>query len=156
MKLDWLDPYLPHVALSRSPSLSELSTLADEPASITRVVCLQQTHEFVWFDHTLEDRRAVCEAAGLTLLHDPIEDFAAPTLAQARRLATLLLEPERTLLHCQAGLGRAGTIAACALLLRVPEFDAPGAIAMIRYLRPGAIQSEVQERLISAFATSRA
>lgn len=157
MRLTWLDPYLPDVALSRSPELRELPGLPG--LGVTHVLCLQQDVELRWFGHTMEQRRLAVEDAGMTFLHEPIEDFAAPTLAQAERLVESLLSlaaSERALVHCQAGLGRAGTIAACALLATTQGFDAPGAIAMIRYLRPGAIQSEAQERLIAAFAATYA
>ncbi len=147
LSLTWLDPYLPGVALSRSPELEEAEDLAS--AGISRVSCLQEAGELAWFGHTMLERRWAMERAGMVFVHEPVEDFAAPTLAQVRRVVAMM-GPGSTgvLVHCQAGLGRAGTMAACAPV----GFGVHGAISMVRHLRPGAVQSEAQERCVAAFA----
>lgn len=157
MNLTWLDPYAPTLALSRSPG-STSRPLKDDlddllRAGIEHVICLQQAHEFEHMDDTLEQRQAHLQALTLRFTHSPIEDLTAPTLLQAQQLVQLIQQElsnqRKLLLHCQAGLGRAGTIAAC--LLTTQGLSAHGAISMIRWYRPGAIQSQAQETLIEAF-----
>lgn len=157
MNLTWLDPYAPTLALSRSPG-STSRALKDDlddllRAGIEHVICLQEAHEFEHMDDSLTQRQANLSTIGLRLTHSPIEDLAAPTLPQAQQLVQLiqqeLLARRKLLIHCQAGLGRAGTIAAC--LLTTQGLSAHGAISMIRWYRPGAIQTQAQEALIEAF-----
>ena len=109
------------------------------------------------FSYTRSHAGHTVESLGITFTHAPVEDFEAPTLAQAqaltRQLLDLLRQDRRVLLHCQAGLGRAGTIAAC-VLVASRGLSAEGAIAYIRWLRHGAVQSEAQEKLIARFASS--
>lgn len=157
MKLTWLDPHAPELALSRSPGSTSRPLKADLndllTAGIQHVICLQQAHEFEHMDDSLEQRQATLHSLGIRFTHSPIEDLAAPTLIQAQQLVELiqreLLAKRKLLLHCQAGLGRAGTIAACLLITQ--GLSPHGAISMIRWYRPGAIQSQAQETLIEAF-----
>jgi ADP-ribosyl-[dinitrogen reductase] hydrolase len=53
----------------------------------------------------------------------------------------------RVLVHCRGGLGRAGTIAALMLIER--GWSAPQAISDVRAVRPGAIETEEQERWVT-------
>ena len=89
----------------------------------------------------------------MAFTHEPVEDYGVPSLAQMRRIVETIEAHEdraqKVLVHCQAGLGRAGTVAACAMWRVMAEPE--GAIAMVRYLRPGAIQSEGQENFIARF-----
>jgi protein-tyrosine phosphatase len=53
---------------------------------------------------------------------------------------------ERILLHCAAGLGRTGTVAA--RLLMMSGQDADSAIKSVRAARSGTIESVTQERFL--------
>ena len=57
------------------------------------------------------------------------------------------------LLHCAAGLGRTGTLAA--RLLIASGCAAAGAIATVRQARPGAIESDAQEEFLLAVDKSQ-
>jgi atypical dual specificity phosphatase len=57
---------------------------------------------------------------------------------------------QSVMVHCAAGLGRAGTILAC-YFVKYKKFTAKKAIEKIRSDRPGSIQSEVQELAIGFF-----
>lgn len=83
----------------------------------------------------------------------PITNFGVPDAAALELLPGLLDElvfslttGKSVLLHCFAGLGRAGTVAA--LLLVELGLKAQEAIECVRAYRPGAIETQVQEALI--------
>ncbi|MDH3678528.1 MAG: dual specificity protein phosphatase family protein [Acidimicrobiia bacterium] len=99
-----------------------LARLGREPGAI---VCLCQEHEI---DERYPDYLAWLTAnEGRRALWRPVPDLSAPTLDEARELAA---EVNRlrdagwaVVIHCGAGLGRAPTIAICALLDRGHELD---------------------------------
>ena len=81
----------------------------------------------------------------------PIQDKSVPkNKVQLRRflnnLSAEIQKDKKILLHCNAGLGRSGLIAAliCKKLGIVEE-----PISFIRQYRPGAIETKEQEKLIS-------
>jgi len=157
--ITWLDPFAPLLGLSHAPGTyrhtrsADLQALAE--AGVAHIVCLQEADELTFFDplDNIDRRRADVEALGMRFTHSPIEDYHAPTLAQAQQLVSAirmdLVAERRVLVHCLAGLGRAGTIAAC--VLRAQGMSAHDAIVSVRYRRHGAIQSAEQDALIGAF-----
>ncbi len=89
--------------------------------------------------------------AGMEWRHLPIRDFGTPddlAMRQWRTLSPLLHavldRGGRVLLHCRAGLGRSGTIAALVLIEAGMPPDA--AIGTVRSVRPGAIETAAQEQ----------
>lgn len=156
--LTWFDPHLPLLALSRSPG-SRKPLLCDDlkliaQAGIARVVCLQEAFELEMLDESLAQRRRSVLNYGMKFTHEAIEDFEAPGVEQALKLVELIEKDfeqgRKVLVHCQAGLGRAGTIAAC-LLVRI-GMSPEDAIVTTRFYRMGAIQSHAQELFVSEFA----
>ena len=96
-------------------------------------------------------------AAGLDWRDFPITDRAVPEPDQAAAfqqlladLSVILDEGARLAIHCRAGLGRSGLLAAALLVWRGVAADE--AIAAIRRCRPGAIETEGQERYIRSLA----
>jgi len=89
-------------------------------------------------------------AAGLRWHHLPVADMDVPDAEFERRWASagaelrrLLRGGGRIVVHCRAGLGRTGMIAARLLVeLGVP---AEQAIAAVRAARPGSIEMSEQE-----------
>jgi protein-tyrosine phosphatase len=84
------------------------------------------------------------------VLHMPIEDTQHPSpafdLAWQKHKADIHARLDRgeiIAIHCHAGLGRTGTIAAKILIER--GFTAENAIALIRQTRPGSIETKAQE-----------
>jgi predicted protein tyrosine phosphatase len=120
------------------------------------ILCLQQEHEFNFLEppETLFERKERLQSLNIELLHDPIEDFCAPSLEQIERINTQIAQRLNTgknvFVHCMFGLGRAGTIAACFLVFQ--GMSAQGAISMVRWIRAGAIQSSAQENMIHSYA----
>lgn len=87
-------------------------------------------------------------------LHVPTPDLTAPHIEQIEMAIDFLhqniSENKGTMVHCAAGLGRAGTILAC-YFVKYHKMAAKDAIHKIRTARPGSIQSEIQEISISLF-----
>ena len=90
--------------------------------------------------------------------HLPIEDMCAPGDDFERRwredgafLRSALQSGESFALHCWAGLGRTGTIAA-RLLVELGSTPSE-AMRTVRAARPGAIQSRPQETHVEACRT---
>lgn len=94
---------------------------------------------------------ALCAALDIAWHHLPIADFGAPDAAFEAGWRTLgpllrgrLRGGGRVLVHCLAGRGRSGMIAA-RLLVELGEAAPDDAIAMVRRVRPGAVETEGQE-----------
>jgi atypical dual specificity phosphatase len=83
----------------------------------------------------------------------PIIDMEAPALAPAAELmqqvATLLAQGLCVGFHCKAGLGRTGTMLAAQLVWEGSEAGA--ALAQVRHIEPGWVQSDRQERFLCEF-----
>lgn len=116
------------------------------------VLTLIEDHEFEML--SVPSLGEAVKARGIEWLRFPIRDLDVPTPEAMDRWRTLsprlhrILEGGgRVVVHCRAGLGRAGTIAALLLIERgrpVPE-----AIRHVRCVRPGAIERVEQERWLA-------
>ena len=87
-------------------------------------------------------------------LHVPTADFYAPDMEKIDSAVNFIRNQiqnnQSVMVHCAAGLGRAGTILAC-YFIKYEKYSAIQAIEKIRSKRPGSIQSDVQELAISYY-----
>lgn len=119
----------------------------------TAVVTLIEEHEFVAL--SVESLGREVEARGMAWYHLPIQDVSVPTASfevaydrVAPDLLRRLAAGEAVLVHCKGGLGRAGLVSA---RLLVETGHAPDqAVALVRSVRPGAIETRSQEKYVLA------
>jgi len=97
---------------------------------------------------------ALVEEFGFEYHHLPVRDFTAPSQAQVRRFIAIVKAARRAgkkvVVHCMAGRGRTGTMAACYLVSL--GRDADEALREIRALRPGSVETREQEQVVRRFA----
>ena len=90
----------------------------------------------------------------VSYLHVPTPDMTAPGPDEIDAAVDFMHRNIQSgspaMVHCAAGLGRAGTILAC-YLIKYQDRTAQEAIREVRLQRPGSIQSETQEVAISMY-----
>ena len=87
-------------------------------------------------------------------LHVPTPDLTAPDMDKIDHTVDFIhgqiQNKKPVMVHCAAGLGRAGTILAC-YHVKYLDYSGPDAVTQIRKQRQGSIQSEVQEIAITLY-----
>jgi protein-tyrosine phosphatase len=119
------------------------------------VVCLTEAHEIA--DRYPDYLAWLREHDGDAAVHWPIHDLHAPPAADMERfaddLARRLRAGDDLLVHCAAGIGRAGTTAVC-ILLRL-GVDLESALATVNHHRPAAgPEVGAQRALVEQLAAS--
>ena len=112
------------------------------------LVSLMEREELAWYGVADLPEKAI--QIGLRHFHLPIVDMDVPDkdfekgwLTSGEVLRNMLLSGKAVAIHCLAGLGRTGTVAA--RLLIEMGVDHETAIHRIRTARPGTIQTLMQE-----------
>ena len=100
----------------------------------------------------------VARAHGLEHRHLPVSDFEPPTLGQADAFVAFvddqLARGGQVAAHCQAGIGRTGTMLAAYLIAHGQSVDA--ATTEVRRRRSFSVESDSQLRFLEAYAAHRA
>ncbi len=68
-------------------------------------------------------------------------------------IADALAAGRRVAVHCAGGRGRTGTLLACYLVHQ--GLDPAAAIARVREVRPGAVETRAQVAAVEAYAAAR-
>lgn len=94
------------------------------------------------------------DGAGLMMIHEPVVDMEPPTLNQIDRIIKSILKAHLSnmgvAVHCAAGMGRTGVALASYFVAK--GMAAKEAMSKIRTLRPGSIETEMQEESVHEFA----
>src|SRR5581483_12342962 len=92
--------------------------------------------------------------AGLFLIHEPVIDMEATTQEQLDHCISAILKANASgfgaAVHCGAGLGRTGVVLACYFVHK--GLIANNAIARVRRLRPGSIETDEQSDAVVQYA----
>lgn len=134
------------------PELGSLQADLDRIAAFRprHVITLMEAEELHYIGVPAEALRLGFRQRSVSWLHLPIPNLRAPTqnfeslwAASGETIRRSLASGESVVLHCYAGLGRTGTIAARILV----EFGlSPGAaVGRVRETRPGSIETREQE-----------
>ncbi|KAJ7045075.1 ATP dependent DNA ligase [Mycena alexandri] len=152
----WLIPY--HLAIMSTPKNEEdIAALASPHLGIRHVLTLTEEEPLPkkWF-----------HGKPITNTFLPVENYCPPSIEQMDLIIRLFDDETKLplLVHCGGGKGRAGTVAACYLAaygfhLPIqaqdhPEMAAPDAIASLRLLRPGSLETSRQEAFVSAWCSA--
>ena len=126
-------------------------------AGVSRLILLVEDGELSrWSDSAIVERGAT---AGVTVLRHPMPDGQPPaSLDEMRAILAEVREGRRegnVAVACMGGVGRTGTVAACALVQA--GHSAEESIAIVREVRhPSAVETADQQRFVAAFAAAQA
>ena len=125
MDLYWIDgPWTGKLAIFAHPRggewlLDEIRALKDNGLDV--IVSLLTKEEDK--ELSLLEEKAMCETVGSEFMQFPIADVSVPassaaTLELVNALDEFLSKARNVGIHCRAGVGRSGMIAACLLMMR--------------------------------------
>jgi protein-tyrosine phosphatase len=126
-----------------------------EHYGLTTLVSLLEDFEYPLLEIAELVSRA--EAHGIEVIRYPIRDMSVPPADAMAGFASLIsgvsgriTSGETVVVHCRAGFGRSGLVAAAVLVAagQAPE----DAISAVRSARPGTIETAEQERYVHDFA----
>jgi atypical dual specificity phosphatase len=137
----WVEPT--HLAgMARPESSEELAWLRSQGISLL-ISLTEEPLPRVWIND-----------AGLLNVHIPVEDMYPPTQPQIDMAISTIAKARAqnfgVAVHCTAGLGRTGTILACWFVRQGHPSQA--AIAKVRDLRPGSIETDEQEDAVREYS----
>jgi len=137
----WVDPPL-LAAMAQPSSVNEYQWLREQGVHLVISLC-EDAPLRTWLND-----------AGLFSMQIPVEDMQAPSQAQVDLCLSAIEKAHArgfaVAIHCGAGLGRTGTMLACYFVKK--GMNAPAAIAHVRQVRPGSIETPEQADVVSDFA----
>jgi atypical dual specificity phosphatase len=110
-----------------------------------------------WFDN---DQGELVKCLNI---HYPVINYGVPSIGEmvniVEQMEGVIKSGKGCVTHCGGGKGRAGTVLACYIakngvsgdIMDYPQMSAGQAIEYIRDMRPGSIETVIQEKFISEF-----
>lgn len=158
LRVDWLVPAEARLGLTLLPGRRDYGRDLEEDLKglqrlgVTHLLSLTTPDELARLD--VEALPILAPEMGIAHLQAPILDQQVTTEVQMRRICAwvgaALDQGGRVAVHCVAGLGRSGMVAAC--YLRGLGMEADEAIALVRARRsPRAVETPEQERFVRSF-----
>lgn len=91
----------------------------------------------------------------LVVIRFPIRDVSVPAsmtglMALVQKILALAGAGQVVVIHCRGGWGRTGLVGACCLV--AAGHDPEAAIALVRQVRPGTVETREQEQYVARFA----
>jgi len=94
--------------------------------------------------------KGLIEEFGFEVKHIPLKDFSAPSIKQIEDFLEFAkktrADGKKLVVHCDAGVGRTGTMLACYLVSK--GYNAAKAIEEVRSKRPGSVETKEQEEIV--------
>jgi protein-tyrosine phosphatase len=163
LRVDWLAPVRPDLGITLLPGRRDYGR--DLPADLAALRAAGATHLLTLVspdelaDYGAEALPERARDAGFVCYDEALLDQQATTLAQMDRIACWLDDAfaagGRVVLHCVAGLGRSGMVAA-SYLARSSGMSAGAAIALVRSRRsPRAVETAAQVEFVHRYAAGK-
>ncbi|KAF8603156.1 ATP dependent DNA ligase [Ceratobasidium sp. AG-I] len=159
----WIVPF--YMALMSTPRNAEdIAALASPHVGVRHIITLTEETPLpsLWFEQP--------SAVSIRHTHIPVPNYKPPSLEQMDIILRRIYEAggSPVLIHCGGGKGRAGTVAACYLAAfgfapipnqelsseASPAMSAGEAIAAIRSMRPGSLETSQQEDFVKEWVST--
>jgi protein-tyrosine phosphatase len=116
---------------------------------VSLVVLLSSDQECLWSSG--RNLRSLYQEASMQVFYLPISDFSVPRVEEIQeslpKILAHLQEGGNVVVHCHAGIGRSGMVAACLAKYGL-GYSSEEAIRWVREYIPGAIEMPEQEQFV--------
>ncbi len=159
LRVDWLSPAMPNLGITLLPGRRDYGRVLATDIAVLKSAGITHLLSLVTLDELaargVEALSQSVMAAGITHRQDTLLDQRATTPQQMNEIAhwldAALAQGGKVVVHCVAGLGRSGMVAAS--YLTRGKLDADAALKLVRERRsPRAVETAVQEAFVREYA----